>query len=201
MKRRILQLLFALSLLLVMATALLWVRSPRHSDDFGLSHQKFNAADHFLVRTIRFFTADGELWILIDDADMNLPLNPPYSQYVHREAPVGWGAFFQPIEAPPPRSRSQYLPQPQRSFAGFGFHLGQWRRNMSISRYIQITVPLWFPLIVFSIPTLLYLTRRLKRNLRLRRGLCPTCGYDLRASNGTCPECGVNTVQPTSSAA
>jgi hypothetical protein len=27
---------------------------------------------------------------------------------------------------------------------------------------------------------------------RLRAGLCPACGYDLRASSGTCPECGAD---------
>jgi len=190
MKRRILQLLFVLSLLLVIATALLWLRSPRYSDDFGLAHQRYSPTDHLLVRCIRFFTADGDLWLLIDDADMNLTLNPAEAKLVHGQAVVGWSAFFQPIRVPPPRSRSQYLPQPQDSFAGFGFHQGLHKLNTSISRYVQITVPLWFPSLLFSIPTLLYLARGLKRTLRLRRGLCPTCGYDLRASNGTCPECG-----------
>lgn len=30
----------------------------------------------------------------------------------------------------------------------------------------------------------------LRRTLRLRRGRCPTCGYDLKHSGSTCPECG-----------
>ncbi|HEV8292531.1 MAG TPA: hypothetical protein VGP94_11440 [Tepidisphaeraceae bacterium] len=190
MKRRIVQFVFVLSLLLVIATALLWLRSPNYSDDFGLSHQKYTSADHLLVRTIRFFTADGDLWLLIDDADMNLTLNSAEATLVHREAVVGWSAFFQPIRVPPPRSRSQYLPQPQDSFAGFGFHQGLHKLNTSISRYVQITVPLWFPLLLFSTPTLFNLRRRFKCRSRLRRSLCPTCGYDLRKSKDICPECG-----------
>ena len=40
----------------------------------------------------------------------------------------------------------------------------------------------WAPAILFR--------RVFQRLARIRRGDCPTCGYDLRASVGHCPECG-----------
>lgn len=50
-------------------------------------------------------------------------------------------------------------------------------------------VPFWFLAIVFAIVPL-HWARRAWRVRRLRAGLCPVCGYDMRATPDRCPECG-----------
>jgi hypothetical protein len=57
----------------------------------------------------------------------------------------------------------------------------------------SLTVPHWLIVVLSAaLPVRRAVTRRRQRVLsgRLRLGLCPTCGYDLRASPDRCPECG-----------
>jgi hypothetical protein len=57
---------------------------------------------------------------------------------------------------------------------------------------VEIHLPHWFAALVFAILPSLWLFLRLRnpRAKRLRLGLCPSCGYDLRATPNRCPECG-----------
>jgi len=53
-----------------------------------------------------------------------------------------------------------------------------------------ILFPIWMPTLLSGLPALLIEGRYLRHRRRLARGLCVSCGYDLRASPGRCPECG-----------
>lgn len=54
-------------------------------------------------------------------------------------------------------------------------------------------------LLACSLAATLYLIRRrrmaVRRSNRIERGLCPSCGYDLRSSPTRCPECGKNAAE------
>jgi hypothetical protein len=59
----------------------------------------------------------------------------------------------------------------------------------------RLFVPyLWLWALTAPVPAALVfrkVRRRLQGRSRGRRGLCPSCGYDLRGTPHRCPECGV----------
>jgi hypothetical protein len=84
------------------------------------------------------------------------------------DLPLGWSLYSSIPISIPPRAN---IP----SFAG-----GFW--------YVRIPYPIVIPLLVS--PWAIAKARATRRLRRLRRQLCPNCGYDLRASPDRCPECG-----------
>ena len=64
--------------------------------------------------------------------------------------------------------------------------------------YWSIRVPhLWLAYIFAGLPILWCFStyRRVRVKRRLRAGHCRECGYDLQGSGGKCPECGANRLQ------
>ena len=54
-----------------------------------------------------------------------------------------------------------------------------------------VSIPLWFATLAFAAyPALALIRGPFRRYRRRKRGLCATCGYDLRGSPERCPECG-----------
>jgi hypothetical protein len=80
----------------------------------------------------------------------------------------------------------RYFRRDKQSFGGpqnFGWYWG----------FLVLSVPYWVPATAMAAGPALWLRgwhRRRRARLRLRRGQCPRCGYDLRATTGPCPECG-----------
>ncbi len=87
--------------------------------------------------------------------------------------------------------------------AGFEYESGMryWPRpDGTYANYKErgITVPLSAMCILFAAyPTIAFIRGPLRRYRRRKRGLCETCGYDLRGNeSGVCSECGQEIATP-----
>jgi hypothetical protein len=107
--------------------------------------------------------------------------------------------YYQPFPAGPPSPSGPDAAGVTQHWRGLGFDVeravpagpttgGAW----SGARQIKVIVPHWFLMLpTLPLPAIWLVSSR--RNRRAQRGLCPTCGYDLRATRERCPECGTIT--------
>ena len=176
MKRRLLNLLTALSMLLCVAVCVLWVRS-------------FGAVD--TLQYVRLADAVGGRSTGIAAASLRGRVKLSVSWWPKRRGerlhtPSGWRAFSE-------RLQPGMLERAPPDMAAFWWRLGFGRRwddqhRRQGDRFLVL--PYW-PLFTLSLlPPVSAGRRWLRCRDRSRKGLCPACGYDLRASPGRCPECG-----------
>lgn len=155
--------LAALSLLLCLATVVLWVRSYEHGD----------------VVIWR-----GTAWVALCGGEWTFGYRSPKSDDIWKEHAIDH------FTLPSDRHGVRRLPFYLRTFNAVEEERPfRW----CSSRYhptFNAECPTWF---VFSLFACLPLSRgswRLWRRTKHRNGHCPACGYDLRATPDRCPECG-----------
>jgi hypothetical protein len=170
LSRHLFTILSAVSLLLLVAVCLLWVRSGTVMDGMRYAGVATGGAEGS-SSSLTVFTRMGALHVLrVGPSEFTAP---------------GWKwlAVPQPARFSTMTDRRKWQ---RRGFAGGGG-----------TGWEFFSIPLWFlSLLTVLLPLvwLLSLSPFRRRRRRARAGLCPACGYDLRASPERCPECG--TVSP-----
>jgi hypothetical protein len=162
MIRRLFTILSALSLLLCVATCVLWVRSKSRLD--GVQR-----ATEGIYREV--FSHDGAVWL-------------GRAGPIHHRFSSGWSALAIG-EDDTDHLPSQMLNAVGDRRNGWGFQAVTSPASTSLH-----AVPDWCLVVALAFPQSVWLFRRFRYRRASRLGLCAACGYDLRATPDRCPECG-----------
>jgi hypothetical protein len=188
MLRRLFTILAAVSLLLCIATAALWVRSYYFVDGVSYAGVASSSGQQGLASSMSFYGMIG----------LTFGTKTPHAHRAPTAADVKTPTdkrfdYDMLTIGAADRSHLQY----EYHFGGLlGFRLRHWKTDDTDSSVssITITFPDWIPLLIFSITPALWLWWHRRAVRRKRVGHCLVCGYDLRATPDRCPECG--TVPP-----
>jgi hypothetical protein len=188
MKRRPLNVVTALSLLLCVAAIVEWARSGFAGDELNVYDQRAGAS-RSVSTSLRFASGRGLMSLAVRQRRSPRPVPPGAASIAQRT----WR--WQPLQATGIHfARGTFW---QR--LGFAFQAERQRgfyRHPDVSGPyhqldVAVRVPYWAIASVSGVIAALGIrSRRRAIAARARRGLCPACGYDLRATPGQCPECG-----------
>jgi hypothetical protein len=181
MIRRLLNLLTALSLLLCVAAAALWLRGQFHSDRLmwlrpwhnarGACYESFEAGSEYGRLFFAHRRSNGLHFI---------------ASPVYWAKEGDWGLHRMSW----PRGDDTWRPAGFWDRQGF-YGSGAWDRDKyKVSD--SFSLPYWLPVAVFALLPGARVAARWRRTRRRTQGLCPACGYDLRATPDRCPECGAD---------
>jgi hypothetical protein len=192
-RRRLLNFLTALSLLLCVAVCVLWVRSYWHRD----SLYRAEMSPGGLAWTSKTFrSSSGMIWAEIfrgSFLDRSVALYEWQTLQRFRKQAArrdGDSATWRPGTW----TYSDVVPRPAVTpEESFGIHYVG-RRDQIAPGFVHFLFRAGIPHgLVAALAMILPAVRTgswLRRRHRHRAGLCPQCGYDLRATPGRCPECG-----------
>jgi hypothetical protein len=162
--------LAAVSLVLCMAIAAIWVRS-----EFACDYVvRADSASQFIIGW-----GAGEIWFVANEALFGGPAVPK-DVFIHEPRRISIGEQFM--------MKAQY-PRPIWDGVGFRFLHGA-SSPLWAGRLSMINLPLGFMFLVFSVLPISRLSTSVRSFRRRQHGRCRQCGYDLRATPDRCPECG-----------
>ena len=190
MRRRLLNLLTVLSLLLLVSVAALWTRSYYAVDELIY----IEGRSRYLLTT-----AEGGFDLIRQDDDVFQQVEQRW-RWLRLTAPPGARLLWRRGMSSPQHPFTQ---QPWR-LPRLGFWWGRHEEpdpyRVSPVPVLIVMGPVWpfaLPFIALPIAWAVRRYRRMVRERRRGRGRCPRCAYDLRATPDKCPECGtIATVTP-----
>ncbi|MDB5300030.1 MAG: hypothetical protein JWO87_1693 [Phycisphaerales bacterium] len=177
MGRRLVNLFSALSLLVCLALAALWLRQSRH---FDFLHHYRPAADDRSGTLTTVESAGG--WLAVDITQYS-SIDPTTSRNFRALGRWNTQAAYEGA------LRLNPVPGAQGGeFLGFAF------QSAASNTYTwhRFVLPVWFLILVIYLPPLARARSAIRHRRRVKLNLCPSCGYDLRATPERCPECGAS---------
>src|SRR5687768_11775040 len=196
--RAIVNAVTALSLLLAVLVAMLWVRGYGRYDDLGVVTMH-KTPDYRRDRQYQFGSKVGGITWTVTTYEWKSA-----TAVARAHMPEGTRFWRNELEATP---RPYFIVARDR-FGGFNVARDSHTPRDPTQSYLYykwaLRTPMWFVLLVVSSPALVRAVARCIAHVRHRRmraaGLCANCGYDVCASPERCPECGSVTGKSVSAA-